>query len=339
MNEKIFISIASYLDPMLFFTVSDAIAKAQHPELLAFGIVNQDFEDQRKLLCAAAACTGAGMRYLHAHPHDTLGVSWARHLAYSLYDEETFFLQIDSHTLFESAWDETLRKQLRQLQELSAKPICTTYPEGFTLIDGLPQWTPNPPDIALIIRPLPQTTLSHDYVLIQFRALRVGTNQPVPGCHIAGGFLFCSGKFIEEVPYDPYLYFWGEEQSLSIRAFTHGWDIYHPTAVPLYHLYRDTGSNHAQLHWTSEVDQQRQLDSAYLTKRSNVRLMRLLCGDGLPGVYGLGKIRTIDEFSLYSGIDYKRKSIHDPYGGKFPGLPLADEHLSTDAVVLLDEAA
>ena len=334
MNGRIFISIASYLDPMLSFTLSDAVAKADHPELLSFGIVDQHFDDQRNVLGAAAA--PSRLQYLHVHPRDTLGVSWARHLAYSLYDDETYFLQIDAHTLFDQGWDTTLKTQHTQLQVQSAKPIVTTYPARFEMINGHPQWTPLGDGVVLIIRPMLNAELSAENVLLSFQAYVVAAAQPVLGCHIAAGFHFCSGRFIEEVGYDPYLYFFGEEQSLSARAFTHGWDIYHPTHVPLYHLYRDTGTNPSELHWGSEVDKHRQRDSAYLTKRSDARLKRLLLGDGLHGAYGLGTRRTLDDFRVISGIDYRLKTIRDPYNGKFPGLPRASVPVLEDHDALVN---
>ena len=82
MNHHIFISIASYLDPMLFFTLNDAAAKAAQPELLRFAVIDQHYDDQREAV-RALPC-GAQVRYLHVHPADTLGVCWARNLALSL---------------------------------------------------------------------------------------------------------------------------------------------------------------------------------------------------------------------------------------------------------------
>jgi len=38
-------------------------------------------------------------------------------------------------------------------------------------------------------------------------------------------------------PYDPGLYFHGEELSLAVRDFTHGYDLFHPTRDILWHSY------------------------------------------------------------------------------------------------------
>ena len=313
MNRKIFISVAAYLDPMLSFTLQTAISKAQQPELLHFGVVDQNIQDQREAIRALPF--GAQVRYLHIHAQDTLGVSWARNVAFSLYDDEEYLLQIDSHTYFEENWDSNLRAQHTQLLSRSAKPIISTYPYRFDMVDGIPKYTPSEGKTALVLRPLPESRLTQDDVVLRFIGKHMFTDKAVPGCHVSAGFIFCAGSFVEEVPYDPYLYFHGEEQSLAVRAYTRGWDIFHPTWVPLYHLYKEANMPHETHHWYGEVDAQRAFNSAYLTQRAKLRLNRLLCGDGLPGAYGLGQVRSLDEFIAFSGIDYKQKTITDRYDG------------------------
>lgn len=313
MNRKFFISVAAYLDPMLFFTLQTAISKAQQPELLHFAVVDQHIQDQREAIRALPF--SAQVRYLHIHAQDTLGVSWARNVAFSLYDDEEYLLQIDSHTYFEENWDSNLRAQHTQLLSRSAKPIISTYPYRFDMVDGIPKYTPSEGKTALVLRPLPESQLTQDDVVLRFIGKHMFTDKAVPGCHVSAGFIFCAGKFVEEVPYDPYLYFHGEEQSLAVRAYTRGWDIFHPTWVPLYHLYKEANIPHETHHWYGEVDAQRAFNSVYLTQRAKLRLNRLLCGDGLPGAYGLGQVRSLDEFIAFSGIDYKQKAITDRYDG------------------------
>ena len=46
---------------------------------------------------------------------------------------------------------------------------------------------------------------------------------------LAAGLVFARGAFLREVPMDPQVYFQGEEVSLAIRAYTHGYNLYHPT--------------------------------------------------------------------------------------------------------------
>jgi hypothetical protein len=314
MNGSIFVSLASYLDPMLFFTLNDAVSKAARPELLTFGVVDQHIVDQRAAIRALPFASQ--VRYVHLHPQDTLGVSWARNIAFSLHNDEEFLLQVDSHMCFEQGWDDILRQQHASLCERSPKPIITTYPYRFDMVDGVPHFTPPEGKTALVLRPHPATTLSDNDVVLRFMGKHLFTDEPVEGCHLAAGFIFCSAAFIEEVPYDPFLYFHGEEQSLAVRAYTRGWTIYHPTWVPLYHLYKQENVAHDTHHWHGAVDANRAFNGAYLTERARLRLFELLCGSGLKGAYGLGNERSLDDFIAMSGIDYRNKTISERYEGR-----------------------
>jgi glycosyltransferase involved in cell wall biosynthesis len=314
MKETIFISIASYLDPMLFFTLHDAFAKAQHPERLVFAVVDQSAQDQRETI--AALPFAQQVRYVHVHPQDTLGVCWARATVFSLYDGEDFVLQLDSHMLFEEDWDEKLLAQHARLKSRSPKPIVSTYPYRFDIVDGMPKPMKNEGRTALVLRPHPEKELSAEDAVLRFMARHLFTDEPVLGCHVSAGFLFAAGSFVEEVPYDPYLYFHGEEQSLAVRAFTRGWDIFHPLLIPVYHLYKSEGTAYQTHHWHGETEARRAFRSSYLLERARKRLNRLLMGDGLPGAYGLGEVRTMRQYAELSGIDYANHTISDPFGGK-----------------------
>ena len=98
---SIFISIASYQDPLLVSTIFGAYNNAKNKAELIFSICDQsddpiniddlDFADQ--------------VRYEHVNPVFSRGPCWARHRAQTFYQEEDYFLQIDSHTQFLPNWD------------------------------------------------------------------------------------------------------------------------------------------------------------------------------------------------------------------------------------------
>jgi len=306
---KIFVSIASYCDELLFFTIKDCINKAKDPNSIYFGIVDQNDTSQKHYIDQLPFSNQ--IRYIYINKLDTLGVSWARNIAFSLYDDEDYLLQIDSHMLFEKNWDETLLNQYNDLKKISLKPIISTYPYSFTFDENnIPTFSKPSGKTVLVLRPHPDTKLKEDNSILRFRAQHKFTNKPVLGCHIAGGFVFTSASFINEIPYDPFLYFHGEEQSLAIRAFTRGWDIYHPLWIPLYHMYKKPNTEHLSHHWHKSVDTKRDFDSIYLRKRSKKRLNKILFEDGFKeSAYGLGTKRSLQEFTKLSGIDYKHKTI------------------------------
>lgn len=308
----IFVSVAAFCDPFLEHTLTDAIAKAKHPEQLVFAVVDQNPVSRKQPL--RQICGATRLRYVHISPIETRGVCWARSLVFSMYQGESFVLQIDSHMLFETHWDEQLISQWLALKPLSAKPIISTYPYGFEFIEGQPvvKITVSP-KTTLVLRPHPDTKLSDSSATLRFRAEHVFTRTPVPGCHVAGGFLFTAGQFIEEVPYDPRLYFHGEEQSLAVRAYTHGWDIFHPPHIPLFHLYKMPATEHHTHHWHPDWENQRDFKFTDLTEMAKQRLMDLLFERRDLGRYGLGNHRSLTQFAHFSGIDYLHKRLVQPY--------------------------
>ncbi|MFT2111180.1 GlcNAc-transferase family protein [Marinomonas sp. 2405UD68-3] len=306
---KIFVSIASYCDELLFFTLRDCYQKAEKPENLVFAVIDQNDASQKDAIDALSFADQ--IRYVYINKMETFGVSWARNMAFSLFDNEEYLLQIDSHTYFEQGWDDNLLTQYTKILEKSAKPILSVYPYAFCFdADEQPVFTKPTGEFVMELRPHPDTSLTDDCAVLRFRAGHVKTTEPVNGCHIAAGFIFTKSAFIEEIPYDPYLYFHGEEQSLSVRAYTRGWDIYHPTWIPLYHHYKESGVSYTNQHWHESVRDKRRLKHAQLKQRSQERVNRLFYGDGMLGsAYGLGQVRSLGDFIRFSGIDYFNKKI------------------------------
>ena len=305
----IFVSVASYCDDLLLQTLDDCYRKAAHPEAVFFGVVDQDEIDMRRQIDALPY--RRQIRYLQINPLDSRGVSWARHLAFSLYGGEEYFLQIDAHTRFEAGWDDILLGQLRQLAAASAKPILTAYPHPFELKEGQPELKPIGKGKVLYLRPKSDQQITPESPVIRFHTCLHPTAEPVCGGHIAGGFLFTLGAFIEEVPYDPFLYFTGEEHSLAARAYTHGWDIFHPVEIPLYHLYRKADEKHRGQHWDEKFESARPVKWRELRQRGMDRLRQLLLEGKLSGIYGLGKVRGLEGLQALSGVDYPNRQF-DP---------------------------
>ena len=299
---SIFVSVASYCDDLLLQTLEDCYRKAAHPEAVFFGVVDQDDIDIRQQIDALPY--RRQIRYLQINPLDSRGVSWARYLAYSLYGGEDYFLQIDAHMLFDQGWDDNLIGQLRQLSETSKKPILTAYPHPFEIKDGKPEPQPIGKGKVMYLRPKPDQKITPDSPALRFHTLLHPASQPVRGGHVAGGFLFTLGTFVEEIPYDPFLYFTGEEHSLAARAFTHGWDIFHPVHIPLYHLYRKVDEKHRGQHWDDKFESARLVKWQELRQRGIERLKRLLLDGKISGTFGLGKARGIEGLRPLCGIDY-----------------------------------
>lgn len=306
-QQTIFVSIASYCDPMLPFTLNNAYHTANFPANLHFGIVDQSASDER--LMPDSEIPSPQYRYVHIDPRDARGPCWARAVAMTLYDGQDWFFQIDSHMLFDQGWDERLIAAAMQCAEINPKCIISNYPNAFEMVDGLPKR-----------KPVTQQVLAHvlardaqfedGHPVLKFQAIPVARDTSVIGFHVGAGCLFARGTFAAEIPYDPHIYFHGEEQSVAARAYTHGWDIFHVAGMPVYHLY-DSGGDDAPRarHWNEAHDKQRQVRWWELEARSKSRVHDLLCGRQDLGIYGLGKKRSLADYARFCGIDYTARTL------------------------------
>lgn len=316
-RDTIFVSVAAFCDPHLLHTIADATRKARHPHALVFAVVDQDPEDRRARVREAAGA--AALRYVRVAPSESRGVCWARSLAFSLFQDETFLLQIDSHMHFEPGWDETLRQAWADLAAHgNPRRVLTGYPPSFEFHDGVPVPGSQPEaGTVMVLRPRREARLSDEDLRMGFITEYVAAHEPVRACHIAGGFLFAHGSFVHEVPYDPYLYFSGEEQSLALRAYTRGWDLWHPVRMPLYHLYKAPNTEHRNHHWHPDWQSQRDFHWGDLDLRSRDRLVDMIDARRDLGGYNLGTQRSLQQYAREFGIDYPARRVGEP--GVDPG--------------------
>lgn len=305
-TDTLFISIASYCDPLLEFTLRSALTQASHPERLRFGIVEQQVADA---CITVPEPWRAQVRRVHINPLDARGPCWARAIGMSLYQGERWFLQIDSHTWFEPGWDDRLIRWGEACQALNPRCLITAYPNAFRMVDGTPTVEMAGHKVLAHVVAAGQQ-FAADHPVLMFEGVPVESDQPVYGMHVAAGCLFAPGTVVNALPYDPFLYFHGEEQSFALRAWTAGWDIFHIPAVPLYHHYvaaQDTGR---PMHWAPEIDAQRVVRWGELAALSNQRLRALLWGGADLGLYGLGSARSLAEYAAFSDIDYPGRQIN-----------------------------
>tara|TARA_B100000965_G_scaffold399941_1_gene420920 strand:- start:305 stop:1306 length:1002 start_codon:yes stop_codon:yes gene_type:complete len=306
---KIFISIASYQDLLLPITINSAYTNAKFKENIRFGIVDQC----NVRLDFSKAKIKDQITYLHIEPKNARGPCWARSLAQTLMNDEEYFLQVDSHTTFEKDWDEYLIKYIKTIKKDHKKPVISAYPRGFEIVDFNKK----------IFRKLQEDDHStHVMILDKEKSFKDGyfsmqkglpsTSKSIyKGFLLSAGFLFGESEMVEQVPYDPNLYFEGEETTMALRLFTNGFDIFHIPRIPLFHCYVDY-SNEAKrpMHWNEEENKDRTVKWQELQSRSKERISKIITGD-MKGSFGLGLERTLDEYKELSGIDIKNRKVID----------------------------
>ena len=310
---SIFISIASYQDPLLVSTIFSAYENAENKNDLIFSICDQS----ENVINVNEITFSDQIHYDHVDPLFSKGPCWARHRAQSFFNEEDFFLQVDSHTQFAPKWDSIFIKQLekisanQEIDEYFKKPIITSYPRSFKVLDfekGLFELNTGDKHTQVI-------TYRKDSLFLKgsfSRQIGIPTKHTdiTHAILLAAGCIFTKGAFVKEIPYDPNYYFYGEELSLAMRAFTNGYSFFHIPDVPLFHLYTDTSDITRKLHWDPEDDQKRAVKWTELDKKSLSRLNDLFA-DKVEEPLCLGKERSLEDYAFISGIDLKNNLVLD----------------------------
>lgn len=303
---KIFVQIASYRDPQLLPTLRDCIKNAKNPDNLVFGICWQhdendsleEFKDDNRF------------KVIDINYKDSKGVCWARNAVQQKYTNEKYTLQIDSHMRFTPNWDKTLIDMIEDLQKMGyKKPLLTGYVASYDP-DNDPNSRIHEPWRMVFDRFIPEGAV---FFLPETIPNWKTLEHPVPARFYSAHFCFTLGKFSKEVQHNPEYYFHGEEISIAARAYTHGYDLFHPHKVVIWHEYTRKGR-------TKQWDD----DSSWVAKNNHCHLInRKLFGmdgekqEGHDGKYGFGDKRTLREYEEYSGLLFSERSVQQYTLDKF----------------------
>jgi glycosyltransferase involved in cell wall biosynthesis len=305
-QPTIFVNIAAYKDDKeLWGTLVDAVAKAKHPERIRFAVIDQTLEPipDEKL----ALLTPAQVEYLYLHYRYGRGPCWARAVGYTYLHAEDYVLQIDSHMRFDPEWDEWFVQNIKILQLQTDKPYISSLPHSYDAGDR-PFLTRNNM-VTVTATPTNKGSLKPNDPTIPFTGIPHNHKKTAPGCNIAAGVVFAPAELFRQVLVDPALYFYGEEQNFTIRAYTHGWDLFHVAGQPVYHLYNNQECTIRSPHWNKDDEEKRKQRWWEHHDRTLKRLVRLLYEKKDLGAYSLGSVRTLRDFAAQFGIDYENKIV------------------------------
>ena len=284
--ETIFIQIASYRDPELISTIDSCINNALYPNNLKFCIcwqrdnkenLNKYINDPRFIIL--------DIPYKYSK-----GVCWARNMIQQYYNGEEYTLQLDSHHRFVEHWDDILIKTLSILQLKGyKKPLITAY---------LPSYNPsNDPEERVMIpwKIIFDKITEDDSILTKPEYItnwKELNTEVIPAKFYSAHFCFTLGLFCKEVQHDPELYFTGEEINIGARAYTHGYDMFHPNFIVAWHEY--TRNNRVK-QWDDNKDWWK-LDN--ISKQKNRDFFK----NKISNKYNIGNIRTLTSYIKFSGI-------------------------------------
>ena len=321
-KKTIFVSIASYRDFYCSRTLESMYQNAKYPENLYAGICIQNKEgDEDCVLPENLTQYSKNVATIRMKNYEAKGPTWARYLCTTLFNDQDYFFQIDSHTLFEQDWDIILMSMIDEIKQNteSTDVVLSHYPPNY-------QEHSNKNKNKNIVDTICQSFFNEKGMVSFLGAspIDMSKDKYVQTPHIAAGMFFCEGKCIREVPYDPNLpnLFVGEEILHSARVWTAGYDIYSPTQVTVYHLYTRSDQPHV---WD---DKKTFDDTDAFNKAKHILGLQDAQTKPVPehvkeniDQYGLGTKRTIQEFFDFAGIDVKNKTIYKNFCPKPHEIP------------------
>jgi hypothetical protein len=300
--DEIFISIASYRDEFLPFTIHSALDRARVPERLRFGVCWQaaDGENLDPYL------DDPRFRVVRFPYWESRGYGWSRAEVQKLYRGEKYHLLIDSHSYLAPGWDENLIAQLER--KPSRKPLLTTSAPPFSLDargDVVFPWAGTDRDGVPLIRCRQDSPVG--FLDLQMSAER-SRGPDTPTYFMVCNFVFTHGRWIVDVPEDPDMVNASHESALAVRTYTHGYDMFLPDENQVWHLdYRNYSEGFRRTVWETKSKSWQ----TEATERLRQRLDALIYGRGdaaILGRYGLGTVRTVEEWAAKAGVDLGRRS-------------------------------
>ncbi|HEU4989720.1 MAG TPA: GlcNAc-transferase family protein [Gemmatimonadaceae bacterium] len=308
MTGSIFIQIAAYRDPQLGLTLRDACTQASDPSRLHFCVAWQHGDDECREAVFADLPGAPKLTILDIPHRESRGACWARHQIQQHYQGETYTLQLDSHHRFVSGWDDLCIEMLEGLRADGVpKPLLTAY---------LPSFDPDNDPAARVSVPWQlefDRFIPEGAIFIRPAAMPgwEARTRPLRGRFYSAHFAFTLGAFAREVQHNPEYYFHGEEISIAVRAYTHGYDLFYPHRLVAWHEYTRKGR---AKHWDDH-------SSWWSTNLSSHGHNRQLFGmdefaeqpervaESQRGPFGFGSARTLEDYERFAGISFRRRAV------------------------------
>jgi hypothetical protein len=329
MADRIFVQVAAYRDPELIPTLADAIARASDPGRLHFCVAWQH-GDELSAEAFAPIRAQARLTLLDIPFHESHGACWARHAIQQQYDGEEFTLHLDSHHRFVEGWDALCIQMIRDLQaDGIAKPLLTAYLPSYDPTNDPAGREPDPWRLRLD-RFIPEGPI---FFLPEPMQDWQARTRPERARFFSAHFAFTLGDFAREVQHNPSYYFHGEEITLAVRAYTHGYDLVSPHRPVAWHEYTRRGRTK---HWDEHTDWGARNTGTHLHCRQlfgmdEFRDAPEVVAAAREGPFGLGSGRSFEAYERYAGLCFRRRAATpETLAGTEPG-PSDNAELPYDA--------
>ena len=231
MNKTIFVSIASYRDIDVTNTIEDLFSKANNPNDIYVGLYLQDTSDERGRIWNWLQTKSyyQNIKFILAPYEEAKGCGWSRNIILEkLYNNEDYFLCVDSHSRFLINWD---TEYINKLNNLPSKGVISVFPQAFEFEENYEIYSKRSvPTIYYPNAPI----WSSDF---KGHCQRAATLEYEKVIQISGGNLFGPGEICNILKVNEYYNPSQEQEIYSLLLFKSGYDIYAISKNIVWHKY------------------------------------------------------------------------------------------------------
>ena len=222
-NNLIFVNLASYRDIECNKTIKSLFYNSDNYKNLRIVVCQQNSDEDLDCLKNLESKYLPFVKVIKLSYKNARGPTWARFLIQQMYNKEQYYLQIDSHTIFEEKWD---TKLINCLNSLPDKSCLTQYLPDYEIgnFKTIPKLRHNL-NVSRICSLDGFTRIGAKYINPNIKYEKPFVSNGWSGC-----FSFSKGDICYDAPIDCYTpdVFFGEEMDITLRLFTRGWNFYAP---------------------------------------------------------------------------------------------------------------
>lgn len=295
---RIYVNLCSYRDNFLAATVDSLLSSQSGRNKIIIGIFEQNSIENSLNTLRPDLVSNPNIRYKRIDHQYSDGVVWARAINSMQIEDEDFFYQIDSHMLFDKNWDHHLILDYLQASKIenSKKIILTSGTKNFDFKLGKIIKTVSDDDIAVDIKFFQFA----DDLRIHAHGHRVPKLKKVKkALHILAGNFFTTKEWLKDVGYNTNIFFFGEEQILTLNSWLADYKIYLQRSTKVYH-YIHSGKH------TSKHENNKDISDIDLIKikereqKTNYEISKL--------IYSLDE-ELLEKLKNDLGVDYINRKI------------------------------
>lgn len=321
MNNKVFVAIPCWRDPFVYETIKSAYDQAYDKQSIVFGVFFQGYDEDAWMIDRLKEkLPEANIKIKNVHADDAPFYLCEIKKATTDYlmTDESYFMQIDSHTKFRKNWDIMLKAELLIANRTFGKSIINSQTSYFT------SWSD-----PLVVDPLTSYASSEEWnwiienvnfdepISLNGRVAVKPNNTMIREKFYNGNMVFAYSYYVKDVPLPDSIAQCFEQQTMMLRTWTAGYEVISPTYLYTnnFNYWREEdskGDNFIRhLRWNDEKQNAKYKEANIESFKKYKAIFNLSNNAGYHLPYGAFNRRTIADYINFIGYDPITLKIFD----------------------------